>query len=64
MRRTPEIVLRNGKPAAVILDIEEYEKLLERAEDAADLKRLQAQRRRPMRFKPLAKFLAELRTRA
>ena len=54
MRRTPEIVLRNGKPSAVILDIEEYEKLLERAEDAADLKRLQAQRKRVLRFKPYA----------
>jgi hypothetical protein len=29
-RKGPEIVLRKGKPAAVILDIEEYREMLER----------------------------------
>jgi prevent-host-death family protein len=37
-RKDPEIVMRGGKPAAVILDIEEYRELLERLEDAEDLK--------------------------
>ena len=32
-RRSPEIVLRNGKPVAVILDIDEYREMLEQLED-------------------------------
>lgn len=39
-RKDPEIVMRGGKPAAVILDIDEYRELLERVEDADDLKML------------------------
>jgi PHD/YefM family antitoxin component YafN of YafNO toxin-antitoxin module len=53
----PEIVLRDGKPAAVILDIEVYRELLERAEDADDLKALRAMRRRPIKFRRLDDFL-------
>jgi PHD/YefM family antitoxin component YafN of YafNO toxin-antitoxin module len=56
-RSEPEIVLRDGKPAAVILDIEHYRELLERAEDAADLKALRAMRRRPLKFRRLDAFL-------
>jgi PHD/YefM family antitoxin component YafN of YafNO toxin-antitoxin module len=56
-RSEPEIVLRDGKPAAVILDIEHYRELLERAEDAEDLKALRAIRRRPMKFRRLDEFL-------
>ena len=52
-RSSPEIVLRNGKPAAVILDIDQYEEMLERIEDTADLKRLQRMRKRKRTFKPL-----------
>ena len=58
-RKNPEIVLRNGKPAAVILDIEEYQELLERLEDAADLQALQEIRKRPLKCKKLEDFLKE-----
>jgi PHD/YefM family antitoxin component YafN of YafNO toxin-antitoxin module len=51
------IVLRDGKPAAVILDIEHYRELLERAEDAEDLRTLKAMRRRPLKFRRLDDFL-------
>ena len=54
-----EIVLREGKPVAVILEIDEYKEMLERLEDAEDLKQLEAMRKKPLRFKPLAQFLAE-----
>ena len=57
---TPEIVFRQGKPTAVILDIEEYRELLERLEDAEDLKMLAAMRKKPLRFRKLADFLKEL----
>jgi PHD/YefM family antitoxin component YafN of YafNO toxin-antitoxin module len=56
-RQAPEIVLRDGKPAAVILDIEHYRELLERAEDAEDLRTLKAMRRRPLKFRRLDDFL-------
>ena len=55
----PEIVIRNGKPVAVILDIEKYQELLERLEDMEDLKALQAMRKRPLKFKRLEEFLRE-----
>ena len=43
-RKRPEIVIRDGKPAAVILDIEEYRELLSRLEDMQDLKELEERR--------------------
>jgi len=52
-------VYRDGKPAAVILDIAEYEELLERAEDLEDLRALKRMRERPLRFRSLADILAE-----
>lgn len=58
-RRSPEIVLRDGKPAAVILDIDEYQEMLERLEDAEDLQMLAEMRRKPLQFKKLEEFLAE-----
>ncbi len=61
--RQPEIVLRNGRPAAVILDIREYEELLERAEDPYDLARLRQMRAKPVRFKTIDAFAAGLRRR-
>ncbi len=37
-RKAPEIVMREGEPTAVILDIDEYQEMLERLEDMEDLK--------------------------
>lgn len=59
--RFPEVVLRNGKPAAVILDIDEYQEMLERLEDAEDLRMLKEMRKRPLRFRRLEDFLKEYR---
>ena len=49
----PDIILSNGKPAGVILGIKEYEELLERAEDAVDLKTLRSMKKKPLRFRKL-----------
>jgi hypothetical protein len=57
-RKIPEIVLRGGKPA-VILDIDEYRSMLERLEDAEDLKMLKEMRSKPLRFRKLEDFLKE-----
>jgi PHD/YefM family antitoxin component YafN of YafNO toxin-antitoxin module len=58
-KRNPEIILRDGKPAAIILDIEEYQELLERLEDVEDLKMLERMRKKPLRFRKLEDFLKE-----
>jgi PHD/YefM family antitoxin component YafN of YafNO toxin-antitoxin module len=58
-RTEPEIVMRGGRPAAVILDIEEYRALLERVEDAEDLKMLKAMRKKPLKFRKLQDFLKD-----
>lgn len=57
--KAPDIVLKNGKPAAVILDIDKYQEMLERLEDAEDLKILAEMRERPLKFKKLEDFLKE-----
>ena len=58
-KKTPEIVLKDGKPAAIILDIEEYQELLERLEDVEDLKTLERMRKKPLKFRKLEDFLKE-----
>jgi PHD/YefM family antitoxin component YafN of YafNO toxin-antitoxin module len=58
-RRSPEIVLRDGRPAAVILDIDQYQDMLERLEDLSDLEMLREMRKKPLEFSKLADFLAE-----
>ena len=57
--KAPDIVLKNGKPAAVILDIDKYQEMLERLEDAEDLKILAQMRKKPLKFKKLEDFLKE-----
>ncbi|MBM4301686.1 MAG: type II toxin-antitoxin system Phd/YefM family antitoxin [Deltaproteobacteria bacterium] len=58
-RKEPEIIFREGKPAAVILDIDDYQEMLERLEDAEDLKILAEMRQKLLKFKRLEDFLAE-----
>ena len=58
-RRSPELVLRDGKPAAVIVDIDEYQDILERLEDMDDLKMLEEMRKKPLEFRRIEDFLKE-----
>ncbi len=58
-RKIPEIVLREGKPSAVILDIDDYREMLERLEDIEDLNMLTEMRKRPLKFRKLDDFLKE-----
>lgn len=58
-RKAPELVLKEGKPTAVILDIDEYQEMLERLEDIEDLRMLEQMRQKPLRFKKLENFLKE-----
>ena len=61
-RKKPEFVYRDGKPVAVILDIDEYRELLERLEDIEDLKMLEEMRKKPLHFRELDDFLRECRS--
>jgi antitoxin (DNA-binding transcriptional repressor) of toxin-antitoxin stability system len=54
-----EIVTRKGKPVSVIIPIKEYEELLERVEDAADVAWLKRARLKPLRYRPLEDYIVE-----
>ena len=58
-KKAPEIILRAGKPRAVILDIDDYQAMLERLEDLEDLKTLEQMRKKPLSFRTLDEFLKE-----
>jgi prevent-host-death family protein len=61
-KREPEIIFREGKPAAVIIDIDDYQEMLERLEDSEDLKMLVEMRQKPLKFKKLSDFLSEYKS--
>lgn len=61
-RTHPQIVIKNGKPTAVIIDIDEYRQMLERLEDLEDLQTLEEMRQSPLRFRKLEEFLEEYET--
>lgn len=54
-----EIITRNGKPVSVIVPIAGNEELLERAEDASDLKWLKHARAGKLQYRPLGEYLSE-----
>lgn len=58
-KKVPELIYRDGKPVAVILEIDKYQKMLERLEDVEDLKMLEEMRKKPLRFRKLDDFLRE-----
>lgn len=57
--REPEVILKDGQPRAVLLDIEEYREMLERLEDLEDLRELERMRKRPLKFRRLGEFLED-----
>ena len=61
-KRTAEIIFRDGKPSAVILRIDDYQKMLERLEDIDDLKMLKAMRSKPLKFRSFDEVLKECET--
>lgn len=58
-RRSPEIIVKDGRPRAIILDIDEYQEMLERLEDIDDLKMLAEMRKKPLKFRKLEEFLED-----
>ncbi len=58
-RKNPDIIVKDGKPSGVILDIKEYQRILERLEDVEDLRELEQMRKKPLKFRKLTDFLKE-----
>jgi prevent-host-death family protein len=59
VRTKPQLVMKNGKPNAVIIDIKDYRKMLERLEDKEDLDDLVKIRTSTPSFRKFDDFLAE-----
>jgi hypothetical protein len=53
------MIYKSGKPTAVILPLADYKELLERIEDAADLKWLQKARLQGATYRPFPEYLKE-----
>ncbi len=48
--KNPKIIMRDGKPVDVILDIDIYEQILEQIESIEDLEYLEEIRQQPLEF--------------
>ena len=59
VRTKPQLVMKNGRPNAVIIDIKDYRKMLERLEDKEDLDDLVKIRTSTPSFRKFDDFLAE-----
>ena len=57
--KEPEMIYKSGKPTAVILPLAQYKDLLERVEDAADLKWLRKTHRQGVAYRPFSEYLKE-----
>ena len=58
-KRQVRLVLEDGEPRGVILDIQDYIEMLERLEDAEDLAALNEMRQKPLEFRRFEEFLEE-----
>ena len=56
----PQFVFKGKRPTAVLLDIKQYEEILERLEDIQDLKELKQLPSKNLKFTPLEDFRKEL----
>jgi len=52
-KKNREIIYRNNKPVSVIIDIDEYEKLLERLEDIEDVEFIRNLKKEKLEFRSL-----------
>ncbi len=59
LKTKPQIIMKNGKPDAVIIDIRDYREMLERLEDKEDLAELNKLRKGRLHFRKFTDFLAE-----
>lgn len=61
IRTKPQVILKNGKPDAVIINIKDYYKMLDRLEDKEDVAELERIRKGRLKFRKFDDFLSEHR---
>ena len=59
LKTKPQVIMKNGKPNAVIIDIRDYKEMLERLEDKEYIEELNKMRKGRLEFKKFTDFLAE-----
>lgn len=59
IKTKPQLIMKNGKPDAVIINIKDYYNILDRLEDREDLADLERMRKGHLKFKKLNDFLSE-----
>ena len=59
IKTKPQVILKNGKPDAVIINIKDYHNMLERLEDREDLADLEKMRKGHLKFRKFEDFLSE-----
>ena len=59
LKQEPQFVFKDGHAQSVILNILDFQNLLELAEDREDLKELKQMRKKGLRFRSFDEFLKE-----
>ena len=57
--KRPEVIYRDNKPVSVIIDLEDYERILERLEDIEDLSFINSIKSETLKFRKLDDFILE-----
>jgi len=60
LEKRPQFIIKQGRLTGVIIDLEDYRKLLERLEDVEDLAELRKIREKPLKIRPFEEFLKEI----
>ncbi len=59
LKTKPQLVMKDGKPNAIIIDIKDYRQLLERLEDKEDIADLEKIRNAKPSVRKLSDFLTD-----
>jgi prevent-host-death family protein len=59
LKMKPQVIMKNGEPEAVIINIKDYQRLLERLEDKEDIADLEKIRKGSLHVRKFSDFLME-----
>ncbi len=59
IKTKPQVILKNGKPDAVIINVKDYYKMLDRLEDKKCLAEFERMRKGRLKFRKFDAFLLE-----